>query len=172
MNYLSRITLITMTALCVSCVRYDVSINDRIVYTPAPLMIVEDSVVDPVLRQCLEKEIRKKQITHAGQLESLSCDDAGIQSLAGIEIFTQLKALSLEGNAISDISPLSDLAKLTHLNIQKNMIESIEPLQSLLLLEQLDIRQNPIQTCDVLSTIERQLFAYKTTINKEGICKR
>jgi Leucine-rich repeat (LRR) protein len=166
-------TFFALTALLsASCARYDVSVNDRVVYTPAPLLMVDEQVADSALRHCLENHIKKKNITTITQLQSLSCNTKNIHSLAGLERFTQLTALSLEDNSIEDISPIGQLTKLEHLTLRNNKIESIASLKPLLLLEVVDIRENPVTSCNALGDIEAQLSVYKATIKAEGICGR
>ena len=100
-----------MTMLVLGCSNYDVSVNERTVYTTEPLFADFD-IADPALNQCVSEAVERKKVTSASRLVELNCNARGIENLAGIGVFTGLEQLQLADNAISDISPLVPLSSL------------------------------------------------------------
>ncbi|OUS25176.1 hypothetical protein A9Q99_21470 [Gammaproteobacteria bacterium 45_16_T64] len=72
-----------------------------------------DLIEDSNLRACLEET----NFTHIEQFKTLLCFDRGIESLEGIQQFTQFSSASLDQNTISDYSPLSALQELHSLSL-------------------------------------------------------
>ena len=78
----------------------------------------------------------------AQTLKHLDCIDEGIESIAGIELFTALETLSLWENDIRDVSALSGLTQLRWLELGNNAISDIAPLSTLTGLERLGLSDN------------------------------
>ncbi|MBA5819590.1 leucine-rich repeat domain-containing protein, partial [Escherichia coli] len=57
-------------------------------------------------------------------------DNSNIQSLAGMQFFTNLKELHLSHNQISDLSPLKDLTKLEELSVNRNRLKNLNGIPS------------------------------------------
>ena len=74
--------------------------------------------------------------------------NAGISSLAGLEIATLLRRVVLNGNSISDISPLVNARQLTTLELNDNRISDIPPLRGAL--TQLKLNGNRISDISLL----------------------
>ena len=106
MNHRLRSCMICLSLVLVAaCGSYDFTINDRVVYTPDPLFTDFD-VPDPALRECMREAINDAKASDASEVSSLSCTEAGIESLAGLSTFTELEQLTLSSNNIVNISEL------------------------------------------------------------------
>ncbi|WP_162844113.1 leucine-rich repeat domain-containing protein [Sinobacterium caligoides] len=135
-----------ITLLGTGCADYSFTVNDNVVYTP-PTLFSDFTVSDPQLKNCLQQNIIDQQVTAAEQLTTLSCSNANIHDLAGIEQFTQLQQVNLNNNAIADIAPLGQLKELTLLLLNSNEIVSIRRLLQLKKLDRLEVKDNPNLTC-------------------------
>ncbi len=140
------ITCLAAILSLAGCTDYRVSVNERTVYNPATLLD-DVPVADSALRTCIEQTIIDQNIKQAEQLVELSCTNAGIKSLNGIEHFTALQHLNLEQNQLADIAPLSLLGQLTTLKLNDNQITNATPLRALDQLKQLNLAANPVQVC-------------------------
>lgn len=140
--------IITAVALlCASaCASYDLSVNERVLYTPRPLFS-EYTLTDTALATCVSAEIQRLKITQASQLRSLDCSGQAVAELAGLGLFTGLARLQLSDNNISDISELSKLSLLQQLRLDRNEITSPQPLYELPALQYLDLRGNSALLC-------------------------
>ena len=136
-------------ALLAGCQGYEVSVNDRQVYSPTPLY-TGFQTADHNLQQCIDQHIEDQRITRAGQLLRLRCSHAGISSLAGIEHFAALTELDLSDNKLQDIVPVTQLGRLVHLNLANNRISDADPLLALVNLQTLDVQGNPEIACDTV----------------------
>ncbi len=137
------------------------------------------SIPDTALSNC----IVNSGLLYIENINALSCNNKGIQSLDGIEQLTELKSLFLNhneiqdltplkeltglytlylsNNSIQDISALSELKSLTELAIQKNNIQDITPLESLSELQSLYTRNNTIYDFSPLDNLELKVLAGK-----------
>ena len=84
-------------------------------------------------------------------LTGLDAEQAGIESLVGIQNLTSLTALNLSANSITDIGALSGLAGLTQLSLRNNSITDISALSGLTSLTELSLRNNSITDIGALS---------------------
>ncbi len=84
-------------------------------------------------------------------LMALNADDAGIESLVGIQNLTRLTRLGLLDNSITDISALSGLASLVGLSLDNNSITDISALSGLTSLTALGLGFNSISDISALS---------------------
>lgn len=132
--------------LLAGCGSYDVTVNDRLVYTPKPLFS-DYRIPDPALAGCVERAIADAKVSNAAQLRELACSGQSISSLSGLATFTGLSRLELSGNAITDLSPLSALTTLELLYLKDNRIVDPVPLYKLPALREVDLRGNADLLC-------------------------
>ena len=72
-------------------------------------------IADDRLRQCVENHTQGHET--AGELTYLDCNHWGINSIVGVEAFSELEELHLSDPNFSDLSPLSNLIDLRSLNV-------------------------------------------------------
>ena len=135
-----------LAILLSACADYQFTVNERVVYTPAPLY-ADYEIVDEALRECVKQHVRDGSVTAAGQLTELNCSHAGIESLVGLDTFSGLQRLKLSSNAISDLAPLSTMSQLTEVRLDGNRLRSLTPLRELGQLSFLDLQGNPALNC-------------------------
>lgn len=140
------ILLTTVLVLLSACADYQFTINDRVVYTPEPLLS-DFSIDDSALNECIKQTVLDDSITAATELTELNCSHAGVSTLLGIEAFSHLERLKLSNNSITDLAPLATLAKLQTLHIEDNQIRSLMPLRGLADLSYLNVQGNPGLVC-------------------------
>ncbi len=115
------------------------------------------SIADENLEKCLR--LRTGKVTGplaAGDLLSVtdvSCAEAGIQSLSGLQFCQNLVRLSLPHNKIDDLTPLSGMEKLSVLNLCDNKIEDLSQLPCLKDLTYLDLSKNRIRNASPLACL-------------------
>ena len=142
-----RCCMLCLSALLVTaCGSYDFTVNDRVIYTPDPLF-TDFAVPDKALRDCLREAINDQKASSANELSSLSCTNAGIETLAGLSTFTELEQLTLSSNNIVDISELGALTVLQVLYLDNNKIIEAVPLYQLPALRLVDLASNPNLLC-------------------------
>jgi len=87
--------------------------------------------IDENLYECILIRVNpySEEITeeHLLGLNKLSCYNAKIAKIGGIENLKNIEDLSLLWNGISDLRPLSELTTLRVLNLGDNLIEDIRP---------------------------------------------
>lgn len=132
------------------CHRYDVRINNQVVYSP-PSLFKEFELSDTILRSCVEAQIRESKITSAKQLKQLACPPGEITNLSGLEVFTELTHLNLRQNQIADISPIGGLQKLRFIDLSGNRLVNVGALLGLGDLQLLNLTDNPSLDCQVLA---------------------
>lgn len=132
---------LTMGLALGACQQYDFSVNERVVYSPRPLL-TDFRIPDPSLRDCVERTINDNRISSVGQLQELVCSGANIRSLEGLGHFSSLSRIDLAGNAITDIGELRVLLELRALLLDDNRIEDASPLYRLPELAMLSLRGN------------------------------
>ena len=103
----------------------------EVYFDPPTDPVVEIS--DRALRRCFEQALDKERgaaITEseAASLTSLTCRNAGVVDLSGLEEAVSLTKLELDGNEIEDVSALGELASLLYVGLRDNSIEDIEAL--------------------------------------------
>jgi Leucine-rich repeat (LRR) protein len=135
-----------------ACETYDFSVNEKLVYTPKPLF-TDYSIADPALLACVKQAVSDGKIASASQLDTLSCNNAGISSLAGLEVFTGLNRLNLADNSLRDIATLAALSSLVELNLDGNGIIDTTPLLELPALVELNLNNNPQMLCPADSSL-------------------
>ena len=146
------LTLVLILGLAAGCADYRFTVNDRVIYTPAPLF-TDYAVADAALADCLAQHISDGEITAAAQLTDLNCSHAGISDLSGIEVFAGLLRLKLSNNRIGDLSALEGLTALRELQLDGNRLRGLGPLAGLPTLAGLDVSGNPELPCDALDPL-------------------
>ena len=101
------------------CQDYQLTINDREVYSP-PQLFSDYQVPDAALRACIKQTIVDQSIVRAEQLTALVCTYAGIESLQGLNRFTQLTTINLANNRLKNIKPLMFFGGLQRVNLTDN----------------------------------------------------
>ena len=135
-----------LTHVTVGCGNYDLRVNEKVVYTPRPLL-TGFTVVDPALRACIEQAIVDQQVTRTNELLFLSCSDAQVSDVQGLEVFTGLRQLDLSANQVADLTALATLSSVENLDLSDNAVIDPVPLYELLSLRLLDISGNPQLQC-------------------------
>ena len=129
-----------------ACQGYDFKVNDKVVYSPAPLFTAFQAP-DTALYTCLEQAIVDAEITAAEQLTALNCSHAGIENLEGLATFTGLKALRLSSNRVRNLVEISQLAALEELYLEDNRVIDPVPLYRLPTLRTVDLSGNTDLQC-------------------------
>jgi hypothetical protein len=140
------VLIVPALSLVGACQGYDVTVNEKVVYSPKPLFR-DYTTPDAGLRTCLEQAINDGVITNAQQLTSLDCSFAGIEDLEGIAVFTSLTELRLSANKVRNLVELGKLAGLEALYLDDNQIIDPVPLDQLVALRHLDLSGNPALQC-------------------------
>lgn len=115
----------SLALLLAACAGYEYKLNERTVFE-GPRLFLDYAIADEALRECVAQAISDARVTTAEGLEDLNCSQAGIASLAGLEVFTGLRRIGLDGNAIGDLAPLHGLAKLELLHVRDNRIAALD----------------------------------------------
>lgn len=129
-----------------ACQQYDLSVNERVVYSPRPLL-TDFRIPDPALRDCVKRAINDNKISSIGQLQELQCSGANVRSLEGLGRFSSLSQLDLAGNAITDIGDLRVLLELRTLILDDNRVEDASALYRLPELAILSLAGNSGLSC-------------------------
>ncbi|WP_370979364.1 leucine-rich repeat domain-containing protein [Agaribacterium sp. ZY112] len=119
-----------------ACSNYEWSVNDNVVYSPAPLFNDFDKR-DAALSTCLKDSIKEFEVRKAEELDSLFCPSGKIQHIQALSVFTNIEKLGLANNHISDASPLSELSKLRFVDLRGNSELACETVSTLTQIEQL-----------------------------------
>ena len=136
-------------ASCGNLDQYDITLNDRTLYTPRDLF--EDYYLpDIALSNCVTQAIEDSQVYVASGLEVLNCSEAGIESLSGLSRFNGLKRLKLTDNNVRNLVELSKLIQLEELRLDGNNIVDIVPLTVLPSLNLVSLEDNPALQCHSL----------------------
>ncbi len=118
----------------------------------AAVATFEDARLEAAIRARLSLDAeRDLTCSLVSGLTDLTAQNAGIESLVGIQNLTGLTDLELNTNSITDISPLSGLTSLTELALINNSISDISPLSGLTSLETLFLGMNSITDISPLS---------------------
>lgn len=141
--------VITLSA----CAGYDISLNDRLIYTPKELF-TEFSLTDAALHDCVRQTVEYQKASSASQLTTLNCSGAGITTLAGLHTFSQITHLKLSTNKISSLEQLASLTKLQVLHIDENQLEDISALSLLPALKSVGLKKNPALDCSAVLSLQ------------------
>ena len=117
--------LVSLALACLSaCSDYSLSVNERTVYQPSQIFS-DYRLDDPALRACVQQALVDQGATRASDLKDLNCNDAGIRTLAGLDVFDGLERLSLNNNLISEITPLYNIPSLRLLQLTNNRLQTV-----------------------------------------------
>jgi Leucine-rich repeat (LRR) protein len=144
--------ILALTTALPACGQYSFTLNEAQIYTP-PLLFSAFNMEDKALNTCIQREIKEKKITAAGQLKELQCNNSGLKKLDGIELFAALEKLTLNNNQITDLSPLTALHSLQNLQLESNAIVDIKPLSSMPALRVIDLTDNTAIPCEDLQEL-------------------
>ena len=133
-------------SLLTSCQRYEVSVNDRLIYQP-PSLYTNVIVDDDSLEQCLYDIIKQQRLTKAEQLEKLHCPAGSILSLQGIATFSKIRQLVIKDHRLTNINDIAHLTALTHADLRNNALHDATALTKLAALKELDLRGNDALDC-------------------------
>lgn len=131
------LSIITMMTL-LSCERYQVTLNEREIYTP-PILFSDFQILDLALRTCVTQAISDQKISKPQDLKLLNCTYAAITQLDGLERFTNLETINFSNNKLADIKPLMFFGGLKRLDLRGNSGLSCKDLRSLELLLAADL---------------------------------
>lgn len=161
--------LILLTGLS-ACQKYQVSLNNNVVYAPANVF-KDYHIDDSQLADCVEQTIYDLHATRIEEITQLNCSNAGISSLSGLGKFYELKALNLADNKLSNISELSKLGRLHTLVLSNNQIGDAAPLLHLLHLQDLQLEKNPQLNCAPIAQLINNLKPLNAKILLPEQCK-
>lgn len=126
--------------------------KDEIRFTTSYVISFPDAYFEQAVRNGINKPNGDIYASDVNQITEFYADGIdSIESIEGIQYFTQLQNLNLYSNQISDISPLSGLINLTQLGLQINQISDISPISGLTNLTTLDLIANQISDISPLS---------------------
>jgi Leucine-rich repeat (LRR) protein len=157
-------------AFLLSACSYSVSVNDNVVYMP-PSLFSDYRISDTHLAACVEQSIIDQQATSAKALKRLSCSNAGIQSLMGLEVFAGLEEVNLAQNVIKTIDEIAQLPQLRVLMLSENPLQSAAPLLSLLHLRSLNLDKTPLTTCTDVEQLEQNWADLEAVLIKPAQCR-
>ena len=105
----------------------------------------------------------------SGVLEELNIDNNNLNSLAGIEQYSNLEILSVSNNQINSLSELETLSNLENLNVNKNQINNVESLSASSNIKYLYMDNNNISSLESLNSLENLIkySIYNQTISIE-----
>ncbi len=135
---------------------YEISLNDNILYSPTGNNI-EEVVEDPGLQGCINTYLNNNPPANLEAISQLSCTDAGITSLIGLNNVPNISLLDLSNNRIADLSPLIYLRNLRILRISHNSIRNISSLYNHRMLNFIDLSGNDLIPCRQLEQLESRL---------------
>ena len=138
---------LSLLALVLSgCSKYQLTLNEAVVYTPAPLF-TDFKTADPRLKTCLDQAIKDHKATSPADVTRLVCSHAGLTSVVGLEAFTSITELNLANNQITDIAPIAQLSKLKALSLSDNKLRQVPEILLLEHLNYLDLTNNTQLAC-------------------------
>ena len=150
------IVLLMSGASCAELGQYDITVNNVTVYEPsAPYRV--SGIEDPALAACLSQSLLDIDARMATDLLALNCSDAGIQSLAGLEQFTQIQSMKLSSNDIRNLLVLERLTALNQLWLDNNDIVDPIPVLRMSHLEALNLAGNVRLQCPDPEDVPRDL---------------
>ena len=135
---------------------YAISVNNNVLYSPSG-NIIEEVVEDPGLQGCINNYLNENPDASLETISQLSCTDAGIISLIGLNNIPNLSLLDISNNRIIDLSPVIYLENLRVLRIANNSIRNINALSDLSLLNFIDISGNDQISCRQLDQLENRI---------------
>lgn len=132
------------------------------VIVAAPAWAVDAVVPDAALKDCIIDKLAADgtpagdpiQEEDLAQLSTLSCENKGIQDLAGLEKAVNLTELRILNNRITDLSPVAALTTLTYLDAYGNQVAGLSSLSGLTDLRTLVVGGNQITDLSPLTGLK------------------
>ena len=150
------IVLLMSGAGCAELGQYDIKVNNVTVYEPsAPYSV--SGIEDPALAACLSQSLLDIDARMATDLLALNCSDADIQSLDGLEQFTQIQSMKLSSNDIRNLLVLERLTALNQLWLDNNDIVDPIPVLRMSHLKELNLAGNARLQCPDPEDMPRDL---------------
>ena len=117
---------------------------------------VPDEALARSIRATLERGALQGGLTgeNLAELRRLS-DDAGVQSLEGLQCAVNLQVLSIENSQVEDVSPLQNLTRLESLRVDGGQIDDLMALQGLVGLQALFFYENDVDDLSPLTSLVR-----------------
>ena len=135
---------------------YAISVNNNVVYSPSGI-IIEEIVEDPGLQGCINTYLNNNPEARLESISQLSCTDAEISSLIGLNFIPSLSLLEVSTNQIIDLSPVIYLEHLRVLRIANNSVRDISSLSNLRFLNFIDLSGNDQISCRQLDQLEDKI---------------
>lgn len=151
--------------LLAGCGNYDITVNDHVIYG-APTVFLDFNLPDDALQTCVSQQMIDLRLTSPEALTDLNCSNAGIESLEGIELFSNIERLKLTSNRIRNLMALSKVTGLQELWLDDNVIIDPVPLGSLVHLRALNLANNGSLQCP-----KNGLLDYVGTLTLPEHCK-
>ena len=148
--------LLTLIALGGCNRQYMVTVNEQAVFDPRNQSGMA-RLSDPDLQGCVNLALAQQQASNPAELGVLSCGNANVSDLRGIEQFRRLRFLDLAGNSITDLQPLASLPQLSGLSIPNNPLTDISPLLDMDSLTAVILSGNNQLPCSQLDLLEQRL---------------
>ena len=141
---------------CAELGQHDIKVNNVKVYEPsAPYRV--SGIEDPALAACLSQSLLDIDARLSTDLLALNCSDVGIQSLAGLEQFTQIQSMRLSHNNIRNLLVLARLTALNQLWLDNNDIVDPIPVLQMSHLKKLNLAGNARLQCPDQKDVPRHL---------------
>ncbi len=121
--------------LLTGCENYTYTFNEQPVFEQ-PSLFTDYKIPDKGLSNCLKQAILDQKAHKASEVLQLNCSNAGISTLAGLEIFTGLTRINLDNNSLTEIKPLLFLGHLKTVLLSGN--NKLSCVDGRLLAEQTD----------------------------------
>ncbi len=150
------IVLLMSGSSCAELRQYDIKVNNVTVYEPSARYRVS-GIEDPALAACLSQSLLDIDAQMATDLLALNCSDAGIQSLTGLEQFTQIQLMKLSNNDIRNLLVLRRLTALNQLWLDNNDIVDPIPALQMTHLKELNLAGNARLQCPDPKDVPRHL---------------
>lgn len=135
---------------------YSISVNNNVVYSSTGV-IEEEIFSDASLQACVNNYLAENPDRTLTSIEQLTCTNAEIVSLIGLDRLPGLVQLDLSSNAIVDVSPVSNLENLRILRVSENRIRNVSMLNNMPLLNFIDLGGNSNIPCNQLDRLENRL---------------
>lgn len=107
-------------------------------------------ITDENLANC----IKENGITDTGA-QTLVCEAKSIESLEGIEQFTNLRVAKLGQNNIQNTQPLASLVRLVALDVSNNRLQTLAGVDKLAELYKLNVNNNKLSDADNLKALKQ-----------------